>query len=428
MDSLEERCSFSATGSDIFRRYFKRYVFTKCPFLNNDAELGVFTGGGTICVSGPCSSGKTLVCMHALADIISDCGMCERVIYVDIDLSFDLALFKNIFRNQYCTLERSKEAQLNDALNRLYYIPVYNMRDLPPILMALDSYISVHFTQIMILDSLPLKQGSRWNPVFDSVIKGIRYLHNRYRLLLLYTKIENKGRTAAFTMKRPITPEMSMGMNRNAPNNQEEFNKVLHFAIPLYWLMPAPSIEEAIYAFHPTFAYNEPKEGTNSSGERTYYHRHNQQTVLEPTSHDVTLFLIPSRTKFFERYEYLGCIYNVSMAPNSLPPVSTECTKKATCIPVSKITDITSQDDEAPKWKLKQQLLQSSGPPDIGTDEMDIDTNLVVKEQNNEAMYPKAKQQTRTVMNTANPTINLEILQKLRFRRFRISKDAMLYF
>ncbi|GFE54777.1 hypothetical protein BaOVIS_021810 [Babesia ovis] len=339
MSSEDFRCSFSATGGELHHRYLRHFVFTKCPVLKDGLGTAVFRAGSALCISGPCSSGKTLVAMHALADIVSSYGMAERAIYMDFDLSFDLDVFKRILRSHAKGHFRPSkvEAEVDSALDRLVYIPVYHIRDVPALLIALDVYIQSMNIRILVIDSLLSKQGGISGFLIDPCLDNLRRLRKKHNLMVIYTKHEESGYTLPISVKvdhrDPLSQKRKPQRKRRRKAVANDTQTVeLTIGIPIHWLnLPSDiATNSEIPPWLPSTWRNSTVTEDQKSDQNHVLNsdiknlqdsrRLGNQDFRQIGSHDirrlgthdiVTVHLLPPRRRLFEPLEYLGCIYKL---------------------------------------------------------------------------------------------------------------------
>ncbi|KAK1442878.1 hypothetical protein BgAZ_303960 [Babesia gibsoni] len=446
------KCTYSASGITLFRRHSRRFIFSTCPVLTYERCAAVLRACASLCITGPCSSGKTLILMHTVADIVSKYGMSEEALYLDLDLSFDLGIFRHILRTQIKGRSSDPDtidSDLEESLKRLIYFPVYSIDDLPAILVVLEVYFQSARTRFLVIDSILTKDASvEESEVIAASISLLEYLCKNNGLVLVYTNRE--GSCFSVPFKISTLEHRPLESDQNAPKADFEdlegvdiVNNVLTFGLPIHWLQEngysATNSAGRLYGQGVTEC--EEIRIVNVKGEKMFSAKHREtlsaralscRKAIYPEA-GVTLCLLPCKKVSSESHGYFGCVMKGAgtdrdwYADLSLFSGRKLRPRFAT---VRYMYSVTSELDELER-------LESNDGNSFDREFDYINTqDLILDEKMAEGIVLKEKPEKRAT--TDSPTlrpnssrmvhmsVDADVLRDLRFGLFRICEDRSL--
>ncbi|GIX64253.1 molecular chaperone DnaJ [Babesia caballi] len=451
MNCAEGRCTFSASGRTLFRRDSRRFCFASCQVLTPERCQAEFSAKGALCITGPCSSKKTLILLHALADVLSSYGMRERAVFLDFDLSFDFAAFKKLIRSkitEHGLTGPALEAETEAALKRLVYIPVYELRDVPALFVALDFYFQCQDVKVVVLDSLLTKPGNVEDELVENFVRLLQSLHKKHGLMLLYTKREGSGFTVPFhvtTFNRDGPLSEAAGSYREGKErlaNGDLVADTLSFGLPVDWV---PFDEDATQqtadrAPSPLAAVRHKRMIMTAESfellpvqtvDRACDGKASDEMVHKRP--DVTVCLLPCRQASSDPQGYLGCVYKTN-APHLYHDSNLQwkCARQQWkhFNRVHRILAMSSAIEQSEGENCPDSAEICSDFDDIRTQDLEASEKLMtepaVSEMGGSAITAERPHPRSRSKLSNNPSIDIETLQNLKFGLFKISGDNSL--
>ncbi|CDR95352.1 hypothetical protein, conserved [Babesia bigemina] len=328
MRNIQGSCTFSASGRALFRRQSRHFVFSTCPVLANDRFTDTFKAGSVLCIAGPCSSGKTLLVLHILADILSSYGMCEQAVYLDFDLSLDLMVLKQIVGNQiaeYGLTGAALEAEVSSSFDRLVYFPVYDMHDTHHLFVALDAYFQSSDSRVLVIDSILTKSGTFEDELVAKCLQLLMRLCRDHGLLMVYTKREGGSFTLPFNVAtlcpHDLLSEAHASLSRY---NADLLRNILTFGLPVDWIPLGERVAKRPFNEMQSSSQLTRKRSIDSV--RAFWRRKKDSFDVgcgfphvgggRSDNSGVMLCCLPCRRASIDGSGYIGCVYKIN-SPNS---------------------------------------------------------------------------------------------------------------
>lgn len=451
MDGINGRCTFSASGRRLYRRDSRRFIFSTCPLLSSSKSGVVFRTGEVLCITGASCSGKTLMVMHAVADIISRYGMNECVIYLDIDLSFDLGVFQDILCfhiREHADLEVDIAKQVEDSLKRLIYIPVYGIQDLAVLLVSLDFYVQFSNVRILVVDSLPTKSVTNADAVVAYSFELLRRLHSKHKLFVIYTNREESECVIPLQVSTPHNKTSIASSNtpsQTVSDDQATIDSrtnILLFTIPTGWISGYGNIAGG--SSGTLLQGNTNKAISRYSGEYLNDYLHIQSVdpfnsstdggILTPfNGANVMLCLLPCQGASIESTGYIGCILRQRTTDDngrSYATATFEDGSRSRYSHVRRLISISSQIEQMERVDSSTDYQCRSDFDDIATQDLLKSENLMIEptmeKESQRHVSKNGSSMESPLIHRKEAAMELDSLHTIRFALFRIHDDKSL--
>ncbi|GBE61448.1 recA, putative [Babesia ovata] len=404
-------CTFYASGRTLFRRQSRRFVFSTCPVLANDQFTDVFKGGSVLCIAGPCSSGKSLLALHILADILS---------------SYGAAL----------------EAEVSSSFERLVYFPVYDIHDTQHLFVALDVYFQSGDSRVLVIDSLLTKSGTFEDELVETCLRLLIRLCMDHGLLMIFTKREGGGFTLPFSVAAlcPHDLPSEKDGSRN-PHNVDLLRNILTFGLPVDWI---PLDERATKRpFDDMRSLIQLGRKRSMDSTRAFWRPQQDSSDIDydvsflgrgrSDSSGVMLCCLPCRRASIDGRGYIGCVYRLDDPTSSTGTITTEAdahTRRPNTRGLIRILPLWpgiefSEDED--------DMVRPDNCPDfedVRTQDIAVSEQLMMEPTEHEMVKGIVSPCTLHSRNPWSPSTHItmddDTLRSLKFGLFRIDEDTSL--
>ncbi|ORM40826.1 Chaperone protein DnaJ [Babesia sp. Xinjiang] len=338
------------------------------------------------------------------------------------------------------------ETEIDDMIKRLVYIPVYNVRDVPALVVALDVYFKSKDTRALVIDSLLAKPGNMDDDIVETSLHLLHHLQKKHNLMVLYTKREECGFTVPFYVTlthHPVFCEddsTSSPVYFETPINNDCAADTLTLGLPVDWMtlevdanrtgkiasgfvQPRPNriTEKTKASERHCFHGIDAAFGADISGEEATSH------------HGVTVCLLPGRRPLTEWHDYVGCIYKVTNQhrdKNIRLAELCEMDGRRTLLRVNCILNMSSgvelsEDGDLTLYSTLAMESDIVSTPDSFKNKTST-TDPSLRTVKTSATTRSPSRQNSKVFRPKRMSVDIDTLRKLRFGLFIINRDSSL--